>query len=318
LKAALGIDIGGTNIKAGIVTDSGVLIHQLLIATEAAAGADALIRKLLEVVHSAAAYCQSNHIELVGIGVGTAGQVNRRTGVVAGATANLPGWAGMRLAERLTAETSLGAVVDNDVNMIAYGEAWQGAGSALDDFLCVSLGTGVGGTMMIHGRIYHGRDGYAGEFGHQIIEKGGAACTCGNRGCWEQYASVTALKRMAAASGLDARLQEPIALFDSARSGDRTAIGVIDRYASYVAAGLVNLIHIVNPSAIVIGGAITAQGDFLFDRIRDEVALKVLPVFQQSSPISIVPAALGEFAGVIGAAGSYFARFANEEGEGGR
>lgn len=317
INAVIGIDLGGTNIKSGIVDLKGQMLRRRTVPTESSRGADALIRKLADIVAEAADYASRSGIALIGVGVGTAGQVHAATGAVAGATEILPGWAGMLLAERLKSATGLGVVVDNDVNMIAMGEAWRGAGGAWNDFLCVALGTGVGGCWVVNRRVYHGRDGFAGEFGHMTIEMEGVPCSCGNRGCWEQYASVTALKRLAAESCADSRLHDPIVLFEAAKVGDAEATWVVDRYARYIAAGLVNLIHIANPSAIVIGGAIAAQGDFLFDRIRKEAETKLLPVFHQFGSVAIVPAALGEEAGVIGAAGSYISMSALNEKEGG-
>jgi len=305
MRAAVGIDIGGTSIKTGIVGEDGSLLRRRTVPTEAQAGAEALKRKLAGIVREALAYGEQNGIEIAGAGIGTAGQVLAGSGMVAGATANLPGWAGVPLGPWLRSETGLDVAVDNDVNMIAAGEAWLGAGKRWDDFLCVALGTGIGGCLVIGRRVYHGRDGFAGEIGHQTVVIDGLPCSCGGRGCWEQYASVTALMRLAAespASGAP-RWESPTALFDAARRGDGAAVAVIDLYARYVAVGLANLIHALNPPAIVIGGAVTAQGDFLFERIRRETALRLMPAFREAAPVPIVPAALGEDAGVIGAAG---------------
>ncbi|MEQ4482677.1 ROK family protein [Cohnella silvisoli] len=302
--AAIGIDIGGTNIKMGVVTREGELLLSGSTPTEADAGAEALVDKLLRIVEASVDRCANEGITLAGIGIGTAGQVNARTGEIAGATANLPGWAGIPLSPRLLEETGLPTMVDNDVNMIALGEAWLGAGKEWDDFLCVALGTGIGGCWISGGKIYHGRDGYAGEIGHIPVAMGGLPCTCGNRGCWEQYASVNALKRMAVErfNESNSAFSDPVVLFKAAKQGDQSAIELIDAYAENISVGLSGLIHVFNPPAIVIGGAISAQGEFLFERIRAMTSSKVMKVFHSPDPVRIVPAVLGDNAGVIGAA----------------
>jgi len=308
MKAALGIDIGGTHIKTGIMTTSGKVYHWNTVSTEANNGAEALMVKLHEIIKSAQNYCTNHNLTLCGIGVGTAGQVHVESGRVAGATSNLPGWAGIHLSERLKAETGFDILVDNDVNMIAMGELLQGAGKDWNDFICVALGTGIGGCHIINRRIYHGRDGYAGEFGHQIVQMDGIACNCGNRGCWEQYASVTALKRLIAGASENVTFNDPISLFSAAVEGNPNANLIVDKYAGYISVGLISLIHANNPKAIVLGGAIMNQGEFLLERIRKQVSERIMRVYQYPEMVNIVPAALGEKAGIIGAAGSNLIR----------
>lgn len=307
MLAALGIDIGGTQIKWGVVTAGGQVLASGSVPTEAAGGGEAVLGRLLPLVAEAAAVCAGAGAALAGIGVGTAGQVNRRSGRIAGATGNLPGWAGIPLAERLGAASGglgLPVAVDNDVNMIALGESWLGAGAKYDEFLCVALGTGIGGCRVKDGAPDHGRDGYAGELGHMTVQMtDGLPCTCGGRGCWEQYASVPALIRLARESGLPAELAEsPIMLFAAAAGGDAAAGAVLDVYAERLSVGLASLIHVFNPPAIVVGGAISAQGEALLERVRARTAAKVMPVFREPAPVDIVAAGLGGRAGFIGAA----------------
>ncbi|THF81762.1 ROK family protein [Cohnella fermenti] len=304
-SAAIGIDIGGTNIKAGLVAEDGSLLERFTVPTEADAGPDALRAKLLAIVGEAERIASGRGIGIGGVGVGTAGQVNRHTGGVAGATGNLPGWAGTPLAGWLTAETGLRVVVDNDVNMMAVGEAWLGAGRSWQDFVCLSLGTGIGGCLIMNGVPYLGRDGYAGELGHLVIQADGLPCNCGGQGCWEQYASVNALKRQLSEWPGGAGWDSPEELFESARKGDLEASRILDRYASFVAVGLTNVIHIFNPPGIVIGGAIVAgQGDALLERIRSQVYRRAMKVFNEPVPVRIAGAELGDHAGVFGAAGA--------------
>lgn len=302
-RSALGIDLGGTNIKWGIVSENGRLLANGLVPTEPRNGPEALLAKLSGIAKEAQRRARSEELALAGVGIGTAGQVHRESGAVKGATAALPGWAGVPLGERIERETGLPVIVDNDVNMIALGEAWLGAGRHWCDFVCVALGTGVGGCLIADRRVYAGRHGYAGEFGHMTVELDGRECSCGGRGCWEAYASVTALIRMAGEAQPDGSLDDPRTLFARAREGDAAALELADKYSSYVAAGLAGLIHIFNPPAIVLGGAIVAgQGDFLLERIKLSLKRRVMPAFQSPEPVAIVAAELGGHAGVIGSA----------------
>jgi len=303
MRAALGIDLGGTYIKWGIVTEAGEVLQEGQTPTESDQGPAELLNKLSAIAERAGLACQELHIALDSVGIGTAGQVQRSSGIVMGATATLPDWAGVPLGERIGRETGLPVVIDNDVNMIATGEAWLGAGRQWRDFLCVALGTGVGGCWMSERQVYGGRDGYAGEFGHMVIAVGGRACSCGSHGCWESYASVTALKRLSREWWPEGPRDQPEELFRYAREGDQRALAIVTHYCRDVATGLANLIHIFNPPAIVLGGAIVAgQGDFLLDRIRGFVSRQTMPVYQRPEPVAIAAAQLGGQAGVIGAA----------------
>ncbi|MCU6711798.1 ROK family protein [Paenibacillus sp. J5C_2022] len=302
-RAALGIDLGGTNIKVGIVTEQGELLHEAKVATESWQGPDALLAKLAGIASESVPLAGTLGVRLDGVGIGTAGQVHRASGQVLGATATLPGWAGMPLGAKIREETGLPVAVDNDVNMIALGEAWHGAGREWADFLCIALGTGVGGCWIADRSVYGGRDGYAGEFGHGIIHMDGKLCSCGNKGCWEAYASVTALQSLARERGMQEQQLSPEELFRSARANDMEALEVVDRYCGYIAAGLTGLVHTFNPAAIVLGGAIVAgQGDFLLDKVRSALEHSVMPAFRSPEPIRLVAAELGGHAGVIGAA----------------
>lgn len=301
-RVAIGIDIGGTYIKSGLVGEDGRIWEQSSTPTEAAGGKAGLLGKLGQIVQGYERTAADRPFELAGIGVGTAGYVTT-SGVIGSATDNLPGWQGTSVPSELKAHTSLPVFVENDVNAVAIGECWLGAGRGRDDFICLTLGTGIGGCLITGGEPYRGRDGYAGAYGHQTVMMEGQACTCGLRGCWEQYASVTALKRwapdMADGAGWS---RAPEDIFAQARGGHETALRIVERYAEYAAVGIANLIHSLNPTAIVIGGAISAQGEFLFGRIRRHVRRLTLHGFADEPELPILPAELGNMAGVIGAA----------------
>lgn len=301
-KAVIGIDIGGTNIKSGVVDANGELLRTDNTPTDAQSGRDSLLDKLYGIASRYKEAADAEGWELQGMGVATAGYVNAKEGRIGYATSNLPGWTGVPLRENMARETGLPVALVNDAHAFAIGEAWIGAGKGLGDFLCVTLGTGVGGSWITEeGVPYFGRDGYAGGYGHFVVQHNGEPCNCGQRGCWEKYASVRALMRLASEEGVDEAKTGGSAkkLFELARDGDEAALAVIDRYADYVAVGLTTLTHILNPSSIIIGGAVTAQGDFLFDRIRSYTEKSMMPAY---APVRIIPAALGEHAGLAGAA----------------
>jgi glucokinase len=302
MRHAIAIDIGGTNIKSGVVREDGVLEMQKNISTNASEGSQALLDRIMSLIIEYKNLTQEKKLTLSCIGIGTAGYVDR-TGNIAGATLNLPGWEGVQLAHYIERHSSLPVFVDNDVNMIALGESHFGAGQTLNSFLCVALGTGIGGCLIVDKKPFRGRDGYAGGYGHQTIIMDGQMCTCGNRGCWEQYASVPALMRLAREEINDKELiaSSPIELFLSARKGNTTATHIIERYVRFISVGLVNLIHAFNPPAIIIGGAITEQGDYFFDQIRKTVQSQTIKVYTTPA-IPIIPASLGNIAGVLGAA----------------
>lgn len=303
MRSALGIDLGGTNIKWGIVTEDGQVLHEGIEPTESWRGAEVLLNKLSTIAKQALSASPNLQVTIDCVGIGSAGQVHRESGIVRGATATLPGWAGMPLGERISSETGLRVVVDNDVNMIAMGEAWLGAGRTWENFLCIALGTGVGGCWIMDRRAYAGRDGYAGEIGHMVVAMGGRECSCGNLGCWESYASVTGLMKLVHEKWEQGPVDQPETLFQYAREGNEQALRIVDQYCEYVATGLTGLVHIFNPPAIVLGGAIVAgQGAFLLDRIQNGLNRQIMPVFGHPEKVAVVSAQLGRQAGLIGAA----------------
>ncbi|GIP41820.1 glucokinase [Paenibacillus sp. J45TS6] len=306
-QAVIGIDIGGTNIKAGVVTLKGELIVDRTLPTYSENGKEALLNKIEEIATSCLEEALYSNLDILALGIGTAGFINLE-GEIGSATANLPDWKGTPLRAELEKRIGISVYVDNDVNMLALGELWQGAGKDLDHFLCVSLGTGIGGCLILNGLPYRGRSGFAGAYGHQVIQMKGVSCTCGSAGCWEQYASVTALKRQAAEAGETAWAEHPRLIFDEVRTGNKKAQDLILQYTEYIAVGLSNLIHHFNPPAVIIGGAVTEQGDILFKPIRTFVQKFTMDGFANRPDVPILPARLGNRAGIMGAAKLAIAR----------
>ncbi|MDG0809813.1 ROK family protein [Cohnella rhizosphaerae] len=250
-RCAIGMDIGGTQLKAGIVRDDGKVLYQCTAPTLAISGREALLGQIGAIANDLKGTADEWDFELAGTGIGTAGFVDLN-GTVAEATGNLPGWSGTRLKEEMESRLQVPVRVDNDANAMAAGEMWLGAGKDAEHFIMITLGTGVGGSIVHDRRIYRGREGFAGALGHQRVVIEGEACTCGQRGCWEQYASVTALRRLMVTKGVQASTAEE--LFEDLRNGDPAAMSVVDEYARNIAVGLANLIHVFNPSSIIVGG----------------------------------------------------------------
>ena len=281
----MALDIGGTSIKAGVVTE-GRLARLRETPTPASRGGEAVLRLAEEIAASEAGFDR--------IGVSTAGQVDPETGAILFANENLPGYTGMRVRERLEARFGVPAAVENDVNAAAIGEMQYGAARGERDFLCLTYGTGIGGAVVIGGELYHGSGCSAGEFGHLLTHPGGLPCGCGGRGCYESYASVSALVR--SASRLDPSLSSGRAVF--ARRAEPAVQAVIDAWTREIAYGLVSLIHCFNPACVVLGGGIL-QEPWLAARLPELVRPQLMLAYRA---VRLRPAALGNAAGLLGAA----------------
>ncbi len=271
----LGVDLGGTAIKSGLVDDSGRVQFSETVPTNTPDGTQAVLNAL-----TAACLRQLSHGPVTSVGIGMPGRVDSARGVLVRA-ANLP-LVDVPLTEILSERLGLPVFLENDANCALYGEIFAGGGRDAENFLLVTVGTGIGGGIRIGGGIYLGTDGRAGEFGHMSIAISGQPCPCGRKGCWEQYASATALCRMtreAAESSPDSLLAQQIGevggyvdgrtVFRAARAGCPVADAVLDTYAEYLAAGLNNLTVIFRPDRIVLAGGIFREGDFLLSRVRN-------------------------------------------------
>lgn len=301
MKKIVALDIGGTSIKYGIVSEVGEILFQSEKPTNALRGGAFLMKTVEEIVETLLA--QENNF--VGIGVSTAGQIAPETGEVVFANENLPGWTGMKIRENLENMFHLPTFVENDVNAAALGELWVGAGKGKKDFLCITVGTGVGGAIVMNGQIYHGATGSAGEFGHLLLKKGGYLCNCGQRGCFEQYASTGALIRHVQSLYVERgeNVTEPINgkwIFEQAAIGNAVCQEGIEYFIDHLAVGLATLVHIFNPSLIVIGGGVSGQGHPLLQQINKKVESYIMPSYRE--PLMIDFAKCGNGAGMLGAA----------------
>lgn len=280
-------DIGGTSIKYGVCVDGRMITHSET-PTEARLGGSHILEKLKSLI--------SLQEDYDAIGISTAGQVNSKYGSIIYANSNIPGYTGMELRRELEALFSVPVMVENDVNCAAMGEAAYGAGRNFSDFLCLTYGTGVGGAIILNGSLYHGTSFSAGEFGG-IVTHGSVnrSDSSGDvfAGCYERFASTSALVREAVR--LDPSLDSGRAVFS--RLEEPPVREVVERWIDEVLLGLVTLIHIFNPSCVVLGGGVMSQ-PFILQRLREKLSQKIMPSF---SPVQLLPAELGNMAGMLGA-----------------
>ena len=310
----LGIDVGGTNIAAGVVTEEHQIIGRGKIKTNRDQTAEATVLDMAKAARLAAADAGVDWAQIADVGVAVPGSVDPEQGIVSYAN-NLP-FRNTPVAALLQAELGKPCYLENDANAAAYGELLAGAGKGAKNFVMITLGTGVGGGVIIDGRIYSGFNHAGAELGHMIIVKDGEPCSCGVRGCLEAYASASALIRqtkaamdadpasaMWALSEGGARVSGRTA-FDAMRAGDAAGKRVVDAYIDYIACGLISLVNIFQPEFIAIGGGICNEGETLMAPLRRAVAAgdynKDLPKHTR-----ICRADLGNDAGIIGGAGLY-------------
>lgn len=293
----LGVDLGGTAIKSGLVDESGRVQFCETLPTNALGGTDVVLEALTEACRR-----QLARASVPSIGIGIPGMVDTERGVLIRAS-NLP-FSNYPLAQVLSQRLGLPVYLENDANCALYGEIFAGAGRGIDNFLLVTVGTGIGGGICIGGKIYLGVDGSAGEFGHMVVAIDGRPCRCGKAGCWEQYASATALCRLtreAAAAQPDSLLARQIrqasgavdgrTVFIAARAGCPVADAALETYTQYLTVGLNNLTEIFRPERIALAGGIFREGEFLVSRVRKDC----------TEPQRIVVSALDGQAGLIGA-----------------
>ena len=294
-KIYLGIDIGGTAVKLGLVDETGTVLDR----AERSVSFDGYRTPILDTVRAAAAdFTDGRRGQLAGIGVSATGQIDSRKGIVAGTCGSLPGWVGAPIRDRLTEDFGLPVTVANDANCMCLGEVWVGAARGCTDVIGITIGTGIGGGILTGGRLLEGARGLGGEMGHYRTHAlDGGPCTCGARGCWERYASTTALVR--AAQAMDPELRDGRAIFAAARAGRCDVLDLLDRWMDEIAQGLAGMVHIFNPQRILVGGGVSAQKELLIEPLEHKVKAAVMPAFAEG--LTLQAAALQNDAGLVGA-----------------
>jgi glucokinase len=310
----IGVDLGGTNLRAGAVDPAtGEVLALLSVPTLAREGPGPVMERMAGLIRSVAAACGLSMAEVGGIGIGVPGRLDLEHGVVL-FLPNLPGtWPDVPLAAVISQAIGRPVHLLNDVRAITYGEWLAGAGRGVETMACFAVGTGIGGGLVVNGQLHLGIGGTAGELGHQTIDPNGPLCGCGNRGCLEAFASGPAIAAMgvkAVSQGLttsiggladyDLNRITPELICEAARGGDAIARDIWRQAGAYLGVAIANVLVMVGPRRVVIAGGVAAAGDLLFAPVRSTVQerVKMMPVDQ----VEIVPAALGANAGIIGAA----------------
>ena len=291
----LGVDIGGTAVKLGLVDETGRVLRR----AERSVSFDGYKTPILDTVQRAIRdFLAEDAPELAGIGVSATGQIDSRRGVVAGTCGNFPGWIGVAIKDTLERAFGLPVTVANDANCMLLGEVWAGTARGYTDVVGVTLGTGVGGGILTGGRLLEGARGLGGELGHYRTHAlDGVDCTCGAKGCWERYAATTALVRAAQEKNPD--WKDGRAIFAAAEAGSETVLALLDHWTDEIAQGLAGMVHIFNPQLILIGGGVSAQQKLLIEPIAAKVKASVMPAFAEG--LEVRAAQLHNDAGMVGA-----------------
>lgn len=308
-KERIGIDVGGTNVKIALVDNKGKIIYSNSIPTRAEMGYEYTINNMKDAITELIKETKSDPKNIESIGFGFPGQIDYQKGIVRLAP-NIPGWVDVPIAEIMEKEFGIPTRVDNDVRCAALGELNYGAGQGCDNLICITVGTGIGSGLVINGKLVRGASNAAGEIGHIKLDmNGGPLCGCGDRGCLEAFASgpsIVALAEEYIKGGKSTKYRElanpditPYIVSEAAKQGDPVAKRIFTIVGEYIGIGLASVVNLLNPEKIIIGGGVAAAGDLLLTPIKESLVKRAMPI--AGSAVEIVPAQLGNSAGVIGA-----------------
>ncbi len=311
MKYYIGIDLGGTNIKAGVVNENYEIVSKATTKTLLPRPADEICADMAKVSLEAVKQAGLTLDNIESVGIGTPGTANSETGIIE--YSNNLGFLNLPVVEIMQKHINKPFYVENDANAAAYGEFLAGAAKGANDAVCITLGTGVGGGIIINGKIYSGFNFAGAEIGHTVVDPNGPECTCGRKGCFEVFSSATGLVRMTKEAMYedkssvmwkmneeDGKVSARTA-FNAMRAGDRAGKAVVDKYIKYLACGITNTINIFQPDILCIGGGVCNEGDPLLLPLKELVAKEVYTK-NSAKNTEIVIAKLGNDAGIIGAA----------------
>jgi len=326
-KLAIGVDLGGTNLRIAAVDSNGKVLEKITTSTQVARGRDQVIDEMCVAIQEVVS--KQNAVgELAGIGIGVPGIIEMKTGMLR-ESPNLPGWHNYPVRDEIQNRLNTTVVLENDANAAAMGEKWLGAAAGVDDMCMFTLGTGVGGGVVMNGQIWHGMTGMAGELGHINVEPEGHLCNCGSRGCLEQYASATAIKRMAQeaiAAGMAPQMAAAMqkdpeftskVVYDMAMQGDLPARHVFEQVGKALGTVIADMVNIFNFPMYVVGGGVSSAWDAFAPLMLETVGRNSF-VYRATAPdeniqagnapsgsirgTMITKALLGGDAGLVGAA----------------
>ena len=309
-EIVLATDLGGTNLRMAAIDRVGTILHRTKYETPKAERADEIVRVVLTAADDCRRATEKTGT-IIAVGAAVPATINAPEGTILKAP-NIPALDNFRFSAAVADKLNLPVILENDANAAAIGEHWFGASRGFESSICVTLGTGVGGGIILNGRVLRGADGTAGEIGHICVEPFGAPCGCGSRGCVEQYSSATAIVRItrelenqyprsilrnkASCTSLD--------VYEAGQTGDELALEVFRRMGFYLGVALADLVNVLNPDAIVIGGGAAAGWDLFVDHVREQIDARAFR--EPALRAKLVRAALGDDAGILGAARSGF------------
>ena len=311
-KAAIGVDIGGTSVKLGLVSEKGRVLLRDNFLTPKGSGRKALLDKLVTHIELLKKEAKYRKLKLAGVGIGAPGPIDVERGFVY-TFPNIPGWDNTPLKDILKKKVKIPVFVDNDANAMAWGEYCFGAGKGAKNILALTLGTGIGGGIVLDGKLFHGPHYSAAEIGHMVVDPNGPLCGCGNRGCIETFVGngyfVKDMEEHLKAGGhsllnewVNKQHKEltPKLVQEAAREGDKLSQGQWVKTGQYLGTALAGLVNILNPERIILGGGMAQAGSPIFEPVRATIKKKAFPIATRF--VKVLPAVLGTDAGLIGAA----------------
>lgn len=307
---AIGIDLGGTSVKYALISREGKFLYEGVIPSNAAMSAQAVIGQLLKAISETKEYAAANNIQVEGIGIGTPGIIDDTNRIVIGGAENIVGWENVPLADTIEKETRLPVVVSNDANVMGLAEATYGAAKGSTHVVFLTVGTGIGGAVIIDGKLFNGFANRGTELGHVPLIANGGPCACGSVGCLETYAATSALVRKftarCAESGRtfgDREINGKL-IVELYNQGDTLATECLDEHCFYLGRGIAGFINIFSPQKIVIGGGLSEAGEFYIRKVREQAYLHAMTDTVVNT--EIMAAQLGNKAGCLGAVSLVF------------
>jgi glucokinase len=308
----LAVDLGGTNVRIATVNPHGRILDKLSFPTEVLRGRERVMEDILSKIQEVMGRFPEEEFAVIGAGFGIPGAIDLHQGIVT-QSPNLPILDGFNIRCWLQGGLQMPIFIENDANAFSLGEGWLGAARGVNDFCCLTLGTGVGGGVVLNGNIWHGAEGKAGEIGHMIIDLHGPSCKCGNQGCLEALTSANAIRRMAIEalkadektdlverSGGELETITSKMVYESAKDGDPLSRRIFQRMGIYLGVGLANLANLLNVELMVIGGQVSDAWDFFIDHTRRELEQRALGSIGKR--VKVAKTKYGDDAGVLGAA----------------
>lgn len=309
---AIGVDLGGANLRVAVVNLENNIVANITKKTNANEGRDKVFRKVIDAIYEAIELSKIGKDKIKGIGVGISGLINHEKGVCLYCP-NIEGWENVPVKRLVEEEFAIDTSLEDSSRAMALAEHWSGVARGIDNFIFVNVGVGIGGAIFVHGKLYRGIGGIAGEFGHMTIDEAGPRCNCGNYGCLETLASGPAISRrtrQAIKEGVVSLIEKlaegklenitPEIVVEAARRGDKLAFNIMEKTGEYLGIGIANMINIFNPELIVVSAGVLQAGDILLESLKRTVKARALQL--SSSMVDIKVSRLRDNAGALGAA----------------